>query len=203
MSVELGSVTLQHLTRVDVREATRVVRHAVPGLSGDLAQVLGRPSVLVRLQGIFYGAEAFGELDALRTAHLAGEPLDFFSEAVGEGYFAQVLITRLQVAQRAGHPDQFDYACEVVEYVEPPEPAVSGLGGSGLFDALDAGLLGEAAGFMDDVQNALAEVSSLVDLIANAPAFGDPTTRLPQMIDAFESLAQGGSGTLASIRDLF
>jgi len=200
MGVELGSVTLQHLTRIDVSEATRLVRHAVPGLSGDLVQVLGRPSVLVHLQGIFYGAEAPGELDALRTAHLAGEPLDFFTEAVGEGYFAQVLITRLQVAQRAGYPDQFDFACEVVEYVEPP--AVSDPGGLGL-GALDAGLLAEAAGFLDDVQNALAEVSSLVDLIANAPSFGDPTAQLPQMLAAFEGLAQGGAGTLASIRDLF
>jgi hypothetical protein len=201
MSVELGSVTLQHLTRVDVGEAARVVRHPVPGLSGDLSQVLGRRSVTVRLQGIFYGAEAASELEALRTAHLAGEPLDFFTEAVGEGYFAQVLITRLQVAQRAGYPDQFDFACEVMEYVEPPEPVVSGP--LGLLDGLDAGLLDEAAGFMDDVQNALAEVSSLVDLIANAPSFSDPTTQLPQLLDAFEGLTQGGLPTLTAIRDLF
>ena len=201
MAVELGSVSLQHLTRVDVSEAARVVRHPVPGLSGDLSQVLGRPSVTVRLQGIFYGAEAAGELEALRTAHLAGEPLDFFTEAVGEGYFAQVLITRLQVAQRAGYPDQFDYACEVMEYVEPPQPAAADPFAA--LDALDAGLLDEAAGFLDDVQNALAEVSSLVELIANAPSFGDPTTQLPQLLDAFEGLAQGGIPTLAAIRDLF
>ena len=95
MSVELGNVTLQHLTQVDVSEATRVVRHAVPGLSGDLSQVLGRPSVTVRLQGIFYGAGAADELGALRGAHLAGKPVDFFTDAVGEGYFAQVLILSL------------------------------------------------------------------------------------------------------------
>lgn len=201
MAVELGSVSLQHLTRVDVSGAARVVRHPVPGLSGDLSQVLGRPSVTVRLQGIFYGAEAAGELEALRTAHLAGEPLDFFTEAVGEGYFAQVLITRLQVAQRAGYPDQFDYACEVMEYVEPPQPAAADPFAA--LDALDAGLLDEAAGFLDDVQNALAEVSSLVQLVANAPSFGDPTTQLPQLLDAFKGLAQGGIPTLAAIRDLF
>ena len=198
MSVELGNVTLEHLTRVDVREATRVVRHAVPGLSGDLGQVLGRPSVTVRLQGIFYGANAADELGSLRAAHLKGEPLDFFTEAVGEGYFAQVLITGLQVAQRAGYPDQFDFACEVMEYVEPPQPAVSDP-----FGALDAGLLDEAAGFMDDVQNALAEVSSLVDLVANAPSFADPTTQLPKLLDAFKGLVDGGTGTLGAVKDLF
>jgi hypothetical protein len=198
MSVELGSTTLEHLTHVEVHEATRIVRHSVPGMSGDLSQVLGRPSVGVRFQGIFYGATALDELGGLRTAHLAGKPVDFFTDAVGEGYFAQVLITRLQVAQRAGYPDQFDFACEVMEYVEPPEPAVSDP-----FGALDTGLLDEAAGYMDDVQNALDEVSGLVDLIANAPSFGDPTTQLPQMLDAFKSLTQGGAGTLTNIRDLF
>lgn len=198
MSVELGNVTLEHLTRVDVREATRVVRHTVPGLSGDLGQVLGRPSVTVRLQGIFYGANAADELGSLRAAHLAGESVDFFTEAVGEGYFAQVLITGLQVAQRAGYPDQFDFACEVMEYVEPPEPVVSDP-----FGALDGGLLDEAAAFMDDVQNALAEVSSLIDLVANAPSFADPTTQLPKMLDSFKGLVDGGTSTLGAVKELF
>ena len=198
MSIELGGTTLSHLTHVEVRESTRVVRHAVPGMSGDLSQVLGRPSVTVRFQGVFYGTTAIDELGELRTAHLAGEPVDFFTESVGEGYFAQVLITYLQVAQRAGYPDQFDFACEVMEYVEPPEPAVSDP-----FAILDAGLLGEATAFMDDVQNALDEVAGLVDLVASASSFGDPTTQLPKMLEAFKSLAQGGSGTLTNIRDLF
>ena len=198
MSVELGSITLPHLTRVEVSEATRVVRHTVPGLSGDLSQVLGRPSVTVRFQGIFYGATASDELGGLRSAHLAGKPIDFFTESVGAGYFAQVLIRHLHVAQRAGYPDQFDFACEVMEYVEPPEPTVSDP-----FGALDAGLLDEATAFMDDAQNALAEVSGLVDLIANASAFGDPTSKLPQMLAAFKNLTQNSTGTLTTIRDLF
>jgi hypothetical protein len=197
MSIELGGTTLEHLTRVDVSEATRVVRHAVPGLSGDLSQVLGRPSVVVRFQGIFYGADALDELSALRAAHLAGEPVDFFTAAVGEGYFAQVLITRLHVAQRAGYPDQFDYACEVVEYVEPPEPAAADP-----FGALDAGLLDEATAFMDDVQNALDEVAGLVELVANAPSFGDPTTKLPQLLDLFTNWKDGGVGALTNVREL-
>ncbi len=198
MSIELGSVTLEHLTRVDVSEATRVVRHPVPGLAGDLSQVLGRPSVTVRMQGIFYGADAATELDDLRAAQLAGEPVDFFTETVGEGYFAQVLITRLQVAQRAGYLDQFEFACDVMEYVEPPEPTIGDP-----FAALDLGLLDEATAFMDDVQNALEEVSGLVDLIANVPSFGDPTSQLPKMLDGFTELTQDGVSTLTKIRDLF
>ena len=197
MAVELGNVTLMHLTHIEVREQQRLVRHPVPGMHGDLVQGLGRPSVLVGLRGIFYGATALTDLGDLRSAYLAGEPVDFFTEAVGEGYFAQVVITHLQVAQRAGYTDQFDFACEVVEYIKPPEPAVSDP-----FGALDTSLLGEATAFMDDVQNALDQVSGLVDMIANIPSFGDPTTRLPQMLDVFRGLAGSGVGTLTNIRNL-
>lgn len=200
MSIELGDVTLDHLTHVSVDERARIVLHPVPGMSGDLSQTLGRPSVVVRFQGIFYGDSAADDLGSLRSAYLDEQPVDFFTEAVGEGYFAQVLITRMEINQRAGYIDQFDYLCEVVEYVKPPEPAVTSLGG---LAGIDADLLGEAASFMDDVQNALQEVSGLVDLVANAPNFGDPTTRLPGMLDKYKTLTGGGLTTLTNIRDIF
>lgn len=196
MSVELGPVILEHLTRVEVSEAARMVRHAVPGMAGDLSQVLGRPSVTIRIHGIFYGAGAAGDLGALRAAYLEGKPVDFFAEAVGEGYFAQVLIAQLQVVQRAGFLDQFDYVCDVVEFVEPPAPAFADP-----FGVLDAELADEATTFMDDVQNSLEEVSGLVELIANLPSFGDPTRRLPQLLESYTDLTKGGVSVLAAIRD--
>jgi hypothetical protein len=201
MPVELGSVTLEHLTEVDVRERARIVRHAVPGLSGDLSQTFGRSSVEVRFRGIFYGTTASDDLNALRQSYLERQPVDFYTEAVGEGYFSQVLITRLDVSQRAGHPDQFDFDCEVMEYVEPPEPAAADP-----FGALNTDLLGEAVDFVDDIQSALAEVSALVDLIANFPDFSNPTEPLESILDGFSSIVGDSGGaidTLTSIRDLF
>src|SRR5215218_3000314 len=118
MPVELGGVNLEHLTRIAVSERARVVRHSVPGMSGDLTQTLGRPSVEVTFWGIFYGPAANDDLAQLRQTHLGQQPIDFFTEAVGEGYFSQVLITDLTVEQRAGQADQFDFSCTVVEYVE-------------------------------------------------------------------------------------
>jgi hypothetical protein len=168
MSVELGSLSLDKLTQVMVREQVRIVRHAVPGMAGDLAQILGRPSVEVELHGVCFGSDAADQLKSLRDLHLKGVPVDFFAEAVGDGYFAEVLIARFDVAQRAGEPDQFEYACVLSEYVKPPEPA-----GTDLLGDLDAGLLEEAAGFMDDVQNAVAAVSAIADLVGNVPSFGD------------------------------
>lgn len=198
MTVELGGITLTLLTQVSVREDARLVQHAVPGMSGSLIQALGRPSVVVELHGIFYGDEAAAQLQQLREAHLKHEPVDFFTEAIGEGYFTQALIAKLEVRQRAEYPNQFDFVCEVVEYVEPPEPVVT----SPLGD-LDAGLLNDAAAFMDDVQNAVDQVSQLTDLIANIPSFGNPTTQLNQMLTDYTSTVQDGLSVLESIRVLF
>jgi hypothetical protein len=198
MAIELGGVTLEQLTHVAVRERARIVQHTVPGLDGDLAQALGRPSVEVSIRGIFYGASAADDLKQLRDAYLAREPVDFFAEAIGEGYFAQVLISRLEVQQRAAYLDQFDFACYVVEYVEPPEPVAADP-----LAALDSNLAGEAGAFVDDVQNAVAQVSQLTDLLANAPSFGNPTKQLPEMLDRYKTGIGSDKGVLSNIQGLF
>lgn len=196
MAVELGDISLDHLTDVTVRERARIVRYAVPGLEGDLAQTLGRPSVEVDLRGIFYGAEAGEQLSGLRDVFHAREPVDFFAEAVGEGFFSEVLISELEIRQRAGFPDQFDFNCRVVEWVEPPSP--------GLADplaAIDAELDLEATAFIDDIGNALAEVAALTDLITNIPSFGDPTVSLAGMIDGFTGSSGDSSALLETVEE--
>ena len=186
MAVELGPLSLDRLTHIEIAEHARLARHAVPGLAGDLLQRLGRPSVELHIEGVFFGADAGDRLKALRQLHWDGAPVDFYADAVGEGYFAQVVVGALRVRQRAGAPDEYAYGCDLVEYVEPPEPAaLDALGG------LDTGLLDEAGAFMDDVQNAVAAVSELADLVANMPSFGDPTSRLAEMPQAFNQLVGG------------
>ena len=197
MAVELGGIVLERLTHVTTGERARIAHHDVPGLSGEFAQTLGRHAVEVSLRGIFYGPGAVEDMSALRAAYLEQSPVDFFTESVGEGYFTQVLISRLEISQRAGYLDQFDFACDVVEYVEPPEPA--------LVDplaALDTGLLEDAAGFVDDVQNALEQVSQLADLLSK-PAFGNPAESLPGIESGYVQAASQGAAVLAEIRELF
>lgn len=198
MAVIIGSIELEKLTRVEVRERARLSQHSVPGLAGDLVQTFGRPSVEVLLCGIFFGPDALDNLGKLRALQQGREPVDFFADAVGEGYFTQVLISRLDLTQRAGEPDEFNFVCEVVEYVEPPEPALAdaALG-------LDTGLLEEAGAFMDDVQNAMEEVSALTDLLASVPSFGDPTSKLGEMPVEYVGEVAEVAATLAKLRDLF
>jgi hypothetical protein len=199
MAIELGDISLEKITRVSVHEQGRIVRHQVPGLAGNFAQVLGRPSVEVCLEGVFFGSTAADDLGSLRGLYLAGDPVDFFADAVGDGYFAQVLVAGLDVEQRAGEPDQFSYTCRLIEYVEPPEPALIDP-----LSAIDTSLLEEAASFMDDVQNAIEQVSQLADLLANFPSFGDPTGRLGELPNAFTGLASGDALTvLTNVKNLF
>jgi len=186
MAVELGPLSLERLTHIEVAEHARLARHAVPGLAGDLVQVLGRPSVQIHIEGVFFGADAADALKKLRQLHWDAAPVDFYADAVGEGYFTRVVLGGLQVRQSAGAGDEFAYGCDLVEYVEPPEPAVvDSLGG------LDTGLLDEAGAFMDDVQNAVAAVNDLASLVAGMPGFGDPTSRLTELPLAFNQLVGG------------
>jgi len=197
MPVELAGITLAHLTRVVTSQQARTARHPVPGMSGDLLQTLGRPSVDVQLSGIFYGSSATDDLRRLREAHLAVEAVDDsdLTQTLG---FSQVLIAALEVAQHAAYPDQFDFTCRLVEYVEPPQPTATDVLGS-----LDTDLVSEAGSFVDDAQNALAQVSQLTGLLAAVPNFADPTEKLPSMLDAFTSLTGGGVTALSGVRDLF
>jgi hypothetical protein len=197
VAVELGGIVLERLTHVTIGERARIVHHDVPGLSGEFAQALGRLAVEVSLQGIFYGPSAVDDLNTLRNAYLEHAPVDFFTESVGEGYFTQVLISRLEISQQAGYLDQFDFACDVVEYVEPPEPVVVDP-----LAALDTGLLEEAASFVDDVQNALEQVSQLADLLST-PAFGNPVESLPGIENGYVQAAEEGVAVLTEIRKLF
>src|SRR5262245_31867028 len=135
MAVELGAVTLEHLTQVEVVDRARIARHVVPALAGDLVQQLGRASVEVLLTGSFYGDDAATKLAELRAACRASDPLDFLANAAGDGYVAKVVVAGLEITERVGRLDCFDYWLQLVEHVEPPAaPAFNPLA------AIDTGL---------------------------------------------------------------
>jgi len=197
MALEIAGVALDKLLSIETRESARLVRHDVPGLSGEYAQDMGRSAVRIRFRGILYGTDATDGLKNLRDSFLGRVPVDFVCELTGQGYFSQVLVDHLEVSQKAGGFDEFDFECEVTEYVPPPPPpVVPGFGD------LDLGILDEAASMMDDVQNALSAVSGLADLLSGASSFGDPTTRMRGMLDGFKSATTGAPDAIGAIKDL-
>jgi hypothetical protein len=196
MSVRLGSVSLEHLTDVEVQERSRLARLAVPALGGDLVQQLGRASVDLTLAGSFFGTDAATQLADLRAVFRDASPVDLAADATGDGYVTRVVVTGLDVRQRAREVERFDYRVTLCEYVEPPpQPALSPLSG------IDGDLAQEAAGYLDDVQDGLAQVSQLVSLTQIAD-FGDPTTKAPKMLDSYKDAGGGKTGPADAVRGL-
>jgi prophage DNA circulation protein len=196
MAVELGTVTLEHLTEVEVVDRSRLARHEVPGLEGDLIQQLGRSSAELILIGSVYGDDAASQLAELRAACRSSDPLDLLAHAAGDGYVAKVVVAQVEVAERVGRLDCFDYRITLVEHVEPPAvPAFDPLA------EVDTGLATEAASYLDDVQDAVGLVSELASLTQIA-GFADPTTKAPQMLDDFRGAGGGDTAPTSALRDL-
>lgn len=189
MPIEIAGIALPRVHRVVTRERADFVSHRIPGLDGDVVQDMGRRSVRLEIEGIFFGTAAGDDLDALRDVYKAREPVDFLAEIVGQAYFSQVILEELAVQQAATEPEQFSYRLTVSEYVPPPQPATG-------FAApdIDAALELEALDFMDLIQ--------LPDLLS-APEFGDPTPPLQSVLDSVGSTLNGLGGPAEELQGLF
>jgi DNA circularisation protein N-terminus len=190
MPIEIGGIQLNRVHRLATLEQTALVAHRLPGMEGSVVQNLGRPSVQLQVEGICYGATAQDDLEALRTLYKTREPVEFLAEIVGEAYFSQVVITRFEVLEVAGHPDEFSYVLHIMEYVEPPEPeAVSDVA------AVDAAILDDAQNFM--------EAATLPDLIGSIPNITNPLAPLEGAMDGVEAAMSGLASVSAPLQSLF
>lgn len=191
MPIEIAGITLKRIHRINTLEKARFVRHAVPGLEGDLVQNLGRNSVFLRIEGIFYGSNAQDDLETLRDAYKAREPVDFLADVVGHAYFSQVVLSQFEVVQRAEEPEQFSYALSIVEYVPPPEPE-SGFGLD--VPGMDVAIGLEALDFMDVLQ--LPELLSI-------PEIKDPIQPLSGLIDSVQTAMEALNGQDLIWKEIF
>ncbi|MFL9458434.1 hypothetical protein AB0758_46505 [Tolypothrix bouteillei VB521301_2] len=135
----------------------------------------------------------------LRNAYLQNKPVDFFTAAVGEGYFTQVLISKLDVYQRAGYLNQFDFICEVIESPELKQPA----GNESQLKDVDEELKNEATTSINDVQNSSTKVSEIKDLWNSNPNFANPTTKLNSLLDDFSQIFGEGKNIIEKVQNIF
>jgi hypothetical protein len=189
MGIEIGGISLNRIHRISTLEQAAFVRHRVPGLEGDLVQNMGRASVRLGIEGMFFGDAAVDDLTALRDLYKAREPVDFLADITGQAYFAQVILEQFEVVQQAGEVAQFSYRLQVAEYVEPPE-SNNDLG----LDEVDTDIGLEALDFMDMIE--------LPDLLS-VPDFGDPTPPLSNVLDGLETTLGGLSGPASNLATLF
>jgi outer membrane protein OmpA-like peptidoglycan-associated protein len=105
---------------IDVEDRRALVRHAVPGLDGDLLQEMGRRAARVAVTGVVAGTGAREGLEALRTRLRAAQPVDFVADVATATRVTRVLVERLDVREVAGRPERFEYAFLLREFVPPP-----------------------------------------------------------------------------------
>ena len=102
-------------------------------------------------------------LKEVREKFLAGDPVDFVADIVGESELEQVLVEELRLEEVAGDPDAFRYRIVLREYTEPPEPA-----GPGDLDALadDIGLDADLGLDLLDLPAITADIPDIGDLLS-------------------------------------
>lgn len=107
---------------IDVEDSQALVRHAVPGLDGDLLQRMGRRAARVAVTGVVTGPEARGGLEQLRDKLRQTEPVDFVADIATATRVSRVLVEELDVRELAGKPERFEYAFLLREFNPPPPP---------------------------------------------------------------------------------
>jgi hypothetical protein len=188
----VGRWEVPRIEGIASRESRRLAVVPVPGLSGDLHQDLGRDALEVELYGSLSGDQARDEfLKELRTQFLAGEPVDFVADIVGESELEQVLIASFDLEESAERPEEFRYRMVLREYTEPPEPP--GLAEDfGLDVDADLGL---------DVDLGL-DLLDLPGMLGDVPQIGDLLTPVKTAADELKTALQGAGALLSPLDDL-
>lgn len=190
MPVEIAKIKLPHIHRIMTLEQAALVYHRVPGLEGNIAQDLGRDSVRLQIEGIFYGPKAAEDLEALRKVYKKREAVDFLADVVGQAYFGKVTLDRFEVAEVAGEPDQFKYILTVVEYVQPPAATAASSA------KVDAAIKVQAKEFIK-IASLPASLNS-----GNLPAITNPAEPLQEAANQITTASQDVQGVTAGLQSL-
>jgi len=184
MSIEIAGIQLNRVHHIETLEQGNFIYHRIPGSQGNVVQNMGRDSVCLQLQGIFYGAQAQKDLAGLRQVYQKREAVDFLAEIVGQSYFSQVILERFEVVQSAHDPEQFSYALTIAEFVKPSSASATSI-------SVDAAIKADAANFLtiatlpDTLQfGAFPEITNPIAPLTTAIA---PIQAATQMLDTAAS----------------
>lgn len=188
----IGSWEVPRIEGIVTHELRRLAVLPVPGLSGDLHQDLGRGAIAVEIFGSLFGDEARDALlKELRGKFLAGEPVDFVADIVGESELERVLIESFQLEEIATVSDRFGYRIILREYTEPPEPPALDEG-FGLDVDADLGL---------DVDLGL-DLLDLPGLLGSVPQIGDLLTPVTDAAQHLKDTLAGAGSLLSPLDDI-
>jgi hypothetical protein len=186
MPIELAGIKIMRVHKIATLEQAAFVYHRIPGQEGNAVQNLGRDSVRLQIEGIFFGPKAKADLEKLRGVYLKRQPVDFIADVMGQAYTGKVTLDRFEVGETAHEPDQFSYTLVVAEYVQPPKPA--------------AGAAAVNSQIKLDAQ-AMLDVAALPDALAlgSLPEITNPFVPLK---DALEPAKQASAALMQSVGGL-
>jgi hypothetical protein len=168
----LGSWEIPRIESIRTLERRSFVELPVPGRAASLYQDLNTEPTRIAITGSLYGDEARDEfLEEVRGRFREGEPLTFVADIVTATEVQYVVVEALAFDESGVRPDEIEYLI-VLKESPPPPPPTDPLAG------LDAGLLEDAAGFVDSIAGAL----DVIDAVS-VPDFSDPTPPLAGLLD--------------------
>jgi len=156
---DLELLQVQEITTLDRRA---VAEHKPPGLDGSVLQNLGRRPTRLTLWGVATGPEALKFIEQLNDKYRAGQPLAFTADIVADAEIEKMIIDDLQTQDLAGKPERFAYALTLREHIEPVEPESA--------PGLDADILGDALGQLDNLMSGLEVIQQLSDVVSRLAA---------------------------------
>jgi hypothetical protein len=156
---DLELLQVQEITTLDRRA---VAEHKPPGLDGSVLQNLGRRPTRLTLWGVATGPDALSFIEQLNDKYRAGQPLAFTADIVADAEIEQMIIDDLQTQDLAGKPERFAYALTLREHIEPVEPESA--------PGLDADILGDALGQLDNLMSGLEVIQQLSDVVSRLAA---------------------------------
>lgn len=189
----LGDWEIPRIASLRTEESRKLAEHRVPGRAGSVYQDLGAAAVVIDVAGsVFSDDERTGFLDEARSRFAAAEPLTFVADILHATDIQYVLVESLVIEEVATRPGELAYRMRLRESPPPPPPGDP-------FGDIDAGLLDQAAGFVEGVTDALGAVAALGDI----PEFSDPSALVGGATDEAAALIDGLASVGPALQKLF
>lgn len=155
----LDDLELPLVQEISTYDRRALADHKPPGMAGNLLQNLGRRPTRLVLWGIASGPEALSFTQKLEEKFRTAKPAPFTADISKESEIELMLIDDLKLQELAGKPERFGYVLTLREFIKPVEPAE-------LLPSLDADILGDALGLLNNLTSGVEILGQLSDVIA-------------------------------------
>jgi hypothetical protein len=144
----LDDLELPQVQEIGTYDRRALAEHQAPGADSSQLQDMGRRPTRVALWGVATGDDGPAFVGKLEEKFRAGTPFDFVADITTDADVEKVVIDDLQLQELAGRPDRTAFVLSLRQSLEPAEPED--------LAAVDADVVGDAAGLMDGLIDGLA-----------------------------------------------